>query len=234
MESLAARRRRDSSQGLSHWFRRVRWRRGRGEPGRVRAPAWRVPRAYHFRMPGLFDDDVAPEGFRHAPGFLGIDEEADLLSRFAGLTFREMKMRGVTARRRVIQYGWHYSFESFRMTEAAPIPEFLYPVRERAATFAGVEPGRLSEALLMEYSPGAAIGWHRDAPPFGVVTGISLGAACRFRFRRGKIGAWENYELPLEPRSIYVLDGPARSEWQHSIPAVKALRYSITFRTMKK
>ena len=185
-------------------------------------------------MRGLFEDQPAgPEGLRHADGFLTPDEEAALLARFATLEFREMTMRGVTARRRVIQYGWHYSFESFRMTESDPIPEFLYPVRERAAAFAGLEPARLSEALLMEYSPGATIGWHRDAPPFGVVVGISLGAACRFRFRRGKTGDWETFELPLAPRSIYVLDGAARAQWQHSIPAVKGLRYSITFRTMK-
>lgn len=184
-------------------------------------------------MGGLFDDLARPEGLRHADDFLTPAEEADLLARFATLAFREMKMRGVTARRRVIQYGWHYSFESFKMTEATPIPDFLLPVRDRAAAFAGLEPARLSEALLMEYSPGATIGWHRDAPPFGVVVGISLGAPCRFRFRRGRTGAWETWETELHARSIYVLDGPVRSVWQHSIPAVKALRYSITFRTMR-
>lgn len=181
----------------------------------------------------LFDEPSLPEGFRHADDFLCRDEEASLLDRFRTLEFHEMKMRGVTARRRVIQYGWHYSFESFKMTLSDPVPEFLFPIRQRAAVFAGLEPAQLSEALLMEYSPGAAIGWHRDAPPFGVVAGISLGAACRFRFRRGKTGVWETTELTLLPRSVYVLTGAARSEWQHSIPAVKELRYSITFRTMK-
>jgi alkylated DNA repair dioxygenase AlkB len=184
-------------------------------------------------MSGLFDGLTAPEGLRHAEDFISRPEEADLLDRFASLAFREVKMRGVTARRRVIQYGWHYSFESFRTTEAAPIPEFLLPFRERAATVAELGPEQLSEALLTEYSPGATIGWHRDASPFGTVVGISLGAPCRFRFRRGQTGAWETWELSLRPRSIYVLAGPARTEWQHSIPAVKALRYSITFRTMR-
>jgi DNA oxidative demethylase len=182
----------------------------------------------------LFDDVPMPEGLRHADAFLSREEEAALRARFATLEFREMTMRGVKARRRVIQYGWHYSFENFRMTEAAPMPDFLLPIRDRAAAFAGLEPSHLSEGLLLEYSPGATIGWHRDAPGFGVVVGLSLGAACRFRFRRGRSGAWETFELDLWPRSVYVLEGPARSEWQHSIPAVKALRYSITFRTMKK
>lgn len=141
-------------------------------------------------MPGLFDDLAMPEGLRDAQGFLSEAEESALLARFSTLEFGEMTMRGVMARRRVIEYGWHNSFESFRMTEAAPIPDFLLPVRDRVAAFADLDPGSLSEGLLLEYSPGAAIGWHRDAPGFGVVVGISLGAACRFRFRRGRTRAF--------------------------------------------
>ena len=88
--------------------------------------------------------------------------------------------------------------------------------------------------MLTEYPPGAPIGWHRDAPPFGDVIGISLLSACRFRFRRGRTGAWETTEVQLMPRSIYLLTGPARTEWEHCIPAVSALRYSITFRTLRQ
>jgi alkylated DNA repair dioxygenase AlkB len=101
------------------------------------------------------------------------------------------------------------------------------------ATLARVTADAFSEALVTEYQPGATIGWHRDAPPFGVVGGVSLASPCRFRFRRGRPGAWETCELTLPPRSAYVLDGPARGEWQHSIPPVQALRYSITFRTIR-
>ena len=104
----------------------------------------------------------------------------------------------------------------------------------RAARVAGMDAAELSEALVTEYSPGAAIGWHRDAPGFGGVVGVSLLSSCRFRFRRGATRAWETTDLLLRPRSIYVLTGPARSEWQHSIPAVSELRYSITFRTMTR
>jgi len=181
----------------------------------------------------LFDDHVLPEGFRLEDHFLSVPDEATLLERIRGLEFREMRMRGVTAKRRVIQYGRHYSFETFKLTEAPPLPDFLVPVRDRAAAFVGVPATELIEALLMEYSPGAAIGWHRDAPGFGVVVGISLLAPCRFRFRRGETRAWETAEVSLAPRSIYVLTGAARSEWQHSIPAVTSLRYSVTFRTLR-
>ena len=142
-------------------------------------------------------------------------------------------MRGVAARRRVVQYGWKYNFETFRMTSGPAFPPYLTAIRDRAAVFAALPREELSEALLTEYSPGATIGWHRDAPGFDVVVGISLGAPCRFRFRRGETGAWETTELLLQPRSIYVLEGAARNEWQHSIPGVKELRYSITFRSMK-
>ncbi|MEP6915886.1 MAG: alpha-ketoglutarate-dependent dioxygenase AlkB [Acidobacteriota bacterium] len=181
----------------------------------------------------LFDTFVPPEGFRAQPEFLQPAEETDLAERFQALEFHEMRMRGVTARRRILQYGWRYGFESVRVTEGEPLPDFLFPVRDRAAAFAGLASAALSEALLTEYSPGAPIGWHRDAPPFGDVIGISLLSACRFRFRRGRTGAWENTELPLAPRSIYVMTGAARTEWEHSIPGVAALRYSITFRTLR-
>ena len=173
-------------------------------------------------------------GFKYEPDFLSIADEARLLDEIRGLEFHEIRMRGVTAKRRVIQYGWHYSFESFKLTEAAALPGFLIPVRERAAELAGLQSEVLSEALLTEYQAGAAIGWHRDAPPFDVVIGISLLAPARFRFRRGEVRAWETKEIVLEPRSAYVLTGPARSQWQHSIPPMKQLRYSITFRTLRK
>jgi alkylated DNA repair dioxygenase AlkB len=185
------------------------------------------------RTPTLFDAEILPEGFRLHEKFLDMTEERALLDQIIALEFHEVRMRGVAARRRVVQYGWKYSFESFRTTEGPPLPEFLIPVRDRAAAFAEVPGQCLSEALLTEYPPGAPIGWHRDAPGFGIVVGISLLAACRFRFRRGRTGTWETRELRLEPRSAYLLTGPARSEWQHSIPAVNELRYSITFRTLK-
>ena len=181
---------------------------------------------------GLFEDAL-PEGFVHRPDFLTVDEEQALLATIRGLVFHDMKMRGVVAKRRVIHYGLNYSFETFKATQGPPIPDFLLPVRERAAPLAGVTPRDLAEALITEYSPGAAIGWHKDAHPFDLVIGISLLSSCRFRFRRGKVRDWETTEVPLQPRSAYVLTGPARTQWEHAIPPVKELRYSITFRTLR-
>ena len=143
-------------------------------------------------------------------------------------------MRGVGARRRVAHYGWHYSFDTFRATPGPAIPDFLFSVRERLATFVQVAPEQLAEALVTEYSPGAGIGWHRDAPPFGIVAAVSLLGRCRMRFRRGEVRNWQTAEIELPPRSAYAITGEARSKWQHGIPPTKELRYSITFRTMRK
>ncbi len=119
------------------------------------------------------------------------------------------------------------------MEEAEPLPAWLEPLRDRCAALAGVDPAALVEALLQRYPEGATIGWHRDAPSFGIVVGVSLGSSARMRFRRGSKGRWTTWELELPPRSAYVLAGEARSKWMHSLPPTKALRYSITFRTLK-
>ncbi len=174
-----------------------------------------------------------PEGFVYQPEFLTAEEERALAGGIARLEFSPVRMRGVTARRRVIHYGLVYAYESFRLTPGPPVPDFLAPFRDRVACVAGVEPETIGEALITEYSPGAVIGWHRDAPAFAIVIALSLLGACRFRFRRGEGAARETAEIEVAPRSLYILAGPARSEWQHSIPAVKALRYSITFRTLR-
>ena len=186
------------------------------------------------RSPVLFDLDAAlPDGFVYRPDFLSPEEEQALLELFGGLSFGEVRMHGVTARRRVLQYGWRYSFDRRGLSPGPPTPPPLLPVRDRAATLVGRPAADLSEVLLTEYQPGATIGWHRDAPAFGLVVGVSLGSACRMRFRRGALPGSERREVTLDPRSVYVIDGPARTDWQHSIPATDGLRYSITFRTLR-
>ena len=43
----------------------------------------------------------------------------------------------------------------------------------------------------------------------------------------------ERANVVAEPGSAYLLSGPARREWEHSIPALEALRYSVTFRNLR-
>ncbi len=146
-------------------------------------------------------------------------------------------MRGVVARRRVAFFG-----ESYDREEARPLPEFLLPLRARIAGWAGVDADAFAMALINEYRAGAPIGWHRDAPQYETVAGVSLVSACRMKFRPYRSPAvvapagmrrMATHELLLEPRSAYLMTGESRSGYEHHIPAVNELRYSITFRTLR-
>jgi alkylated DNA repair protein (DNA oxidative demethylase) len=183
-----------------------------------------------------------PEGFLYRPDFISPDEERELVAAIGDLPFSAVVMRGVAAKRRTAHFGKSYEFETFKLGPAPPLPEFLLPLRERAAAITSHRPEEFGETLVSEYPPGAAIGWHRDAPPFGVIVGISLLASCLMKFRPWPVpapgrGSRAERRKPLtqtlEPRSLYVIDGKARTSWQHHIPPANALRYSVTFRTLR-
>src|SRR5947209_19257504 len=180
----------------------------------------------------LFPIDNLPEGLLYQPDFLSEAEESDLVRIFRELPFQAFDFHGYTAKRRVLEFGLEYDFTTRRATPTQNFPEFLSSVLERAAQFAGVSAAALVEGMVTEYSPGTPIGWHRDAPQFGTIIGISLAGTSRMRFKPYKAEG-KPVTLLLEPRSLYILRGPARWRFQHSIPAVKDLRYSITFRTLR-
>jgi alkylated DNA repair dioxygenase AlkB len=169
----------------------------------------------------------------YATDLLTPQQEEALLHVLPSLPFKEFEFHGFLGKRRVASFGWHYDFNGAGLRLAEALPDFLLPLRERAARFAGVDSAALEHALLLDYPPGAAIGWHKDRPAFGDVIGISLLTPCTFRLRRRTGTKWERRSLTAEPRSVYVLRGPARNEWEHSIPPVDARRYSITFRTLR-
>jgi alkylated DNA repair dioxygenase AlkB len=183
----------------------------------------------------LFESPPAlPEGFRYQRDVLAPAMETQLLENFRDLPFKEFQFHGYIGKRRVVSYGWQYDFTEARLRKTEDIPDFLLPVREIAARFAKVEPAALHHVLVTEYSPGSAIGWHRDKAVFGDVIGISLLSSCNFRLRR-KVGSkWERASIIAEPRSAYLMRGPSRTEWEHSIPPVDALRYSITLRNFRQ
>ena len=180
----------------------------------------------------LFPTDNLPEGFLYQPDFLSQAEEAELIRIFRGLPFQAFDFHGYTAKRRVLEFGLEYDFTTRRATPTQSFPDFLTPVRERAAQFAGISITELVEGMVTEYSPGSPIGWHRDAPQFGTIIGVSLASETRMRFKPYKAEGKPVARM-LEPRSIYTMRGPARWKFQHSIPAAKELRYSITFRTLR-
>jgi alkylated DNA repair dioxygenase AlkB len=175
-----------------------------------------------------------PPGLLFSPDFLPPVEEEELLAFICTLEFRTFQMQGVTAKRRIRQFGWHYAFDSYQLTPTEPIPREFTAIRERSAALTGLDPSAWAEALVTEYAPGAGIGWHRDAPTFGVVAGISLAGRCRMRFQTGTGPARMTAAIELPPRSIYVLTGEVRTKWQHMIPPTRERRYSITFRTLRE
>jgi len=183
----------------------------------------------------LFGGALAlPEDFVYQPDFISVAEERELLAGIRQLTLEDAKYREYTARRRVAYFGFAYDFSANRLGEAAPVPAFLLPLRAKLARWMGIDAERFAHALVNEYRPGTPLGWHRDAPDFDLVAGVSLGGRARMRFRRYPPGKDKPLALELEPRSAYQLNGASRWRWQHSIPPTPELRYSITFRTLRK
>lgn len=178
-----------------------------------------------------------PGGLAYRTDFLTVEEERALVATIERLPLREARYKAFTAKRRIVSFGAGYDFDTNDLVDAPPLPAFLAPLRDRVATWAGIPASALSHGLVSEYRPGTALGWHRDAPTFGTVAGVSLGTACRMRFRPYAPAArvrGAGFVLVLEPRSAYVLRDDARWRWQHAIPPTKGLRYSITFRTLRR
>lgn len=176
-----------------------------------------------------------PAGLRYAEDLVGPEEQAGLIAAIADLPFRPFQFYGgYTGHREVISFGWKYDYERRAVGPVDPIPEALLPLRRKAAAFAQRDAEVFEQALITRYAAGAAIGWHRDRSVFDEVIGVSLGAPCRLRFRRANGARWDRAQIVALPGSAYLLSGEARYVWEHSIPAVEALRYSITFRSLAR
>ena len=177
-----------------------------------------------------------PNGFRLREEFLSPGEESSLLAAIRELPLVTARYRAFTAKRRIVSFGAGYDFETNALLTAPPLPAFLHLLRDRVAAWAGFAAAALAQCTVAEYTAGTQLGWHRDLPRFGTVAGISLASACRMRLRRYPHvqGSRERaLILVLQPRSAYVLADDARWHWQHAITPTKALRYSITFRTIR-
>jgi alkylated DNA repair dioxygenase AlkB len=190
-----------------------------------------------MEISGSLFGPIVPDGFHYRTDFVTPAEERELVAALEHVAFADFEMRGVVARRRVAFFGHSYDRDV-----VPPIPDFLRPLRAAVATWAGLDADAYAMALVNEYRPGSPIGWHRDAPQYGEVAGVSLLSSCRMRLRP-YIGAQGDgpseprratHEIVLEPRSAYLMKGPARASFEHQIPPVKALRYSITFRTLRR
>lgn len=173
-----------------------------------------------------------PEGFRYHPELMSVEEEEALARKLEQLPFKPFDFQGFLANRQVVSFGYRYDYDRRAVVEAAPFPSFLEPLRRKVAALFDRPAESFRQILINEYRPGAGIGWHRDKAQFDEVVGVSLLHPCVLRFRRKAGEKWDRASLTVEPRSAYLLSGPARTIWEHSIPALDSLRYSITLRTL--
>jgi len=194
----------------------------------------RVPKHVSHPLNDQLDLFAAPlvPGLAHGDEVLTPAEESALIARIDAEALAPFRFQGWLGKRLTHSFGWSYDFEDGRFAAAAPLPEWLLPLRERAARFAGLSADALAQALLIRYDPGAGIGWHRDRPVFEHVVGVSLGSAAAMRLRRRVEGGFRRVTLPLAPRSVYHLSGEVRHAWEHSIAPMEVPRWSVTFRSL--
>jgi alkylated DNA repair dioxygenase AlkB len=181
----------------------------------------------------LFDTPLI-DGLRYAEKVISIGEERELLNRLMPLELAPFRFHGWLGNRRTQSFGWRYDFDDASFTPGEPIPDWLLPLRERAASFAGIRPQDFAHVLLARYDAGAGIGWHRDRDVFEKVVGISLNTPTTLRFRQRTGSGFRRSNLEVAPRSAYLLSGEARHDWEHSISPAQSLRFSITFRSLSE
>ncbi len=174
-----------------------------------------------------------PEGFRYAPDLFSPAAEQGFVATFETLPFKQFEFHGYQGNRRIVSYGYRYDYAGRALRTSEPMPDFLRPLREFASQFSGIAAVKLEQALVTEYAPGAGIGWHRDKPMFEDVVALSFLAPCALRLRRQEGTGWQRHAVEIAPRSGYLLRGPVRSEWEHSIVPMDVLRYSVTFRSFQ-
>ena len=179
---------------------------------------------------------VSPPGFSYEDEFINQEEEARLLKDIEGVELKNLHFQGYEAKRKTASFGYDWSFEKRQLSRGKDIPAVFMWLIERVAKKCTTKVDAFSELLITEYPVGAVINWHRDAPPFDIIAGISLLSDCTFKFRpyeKEKQGRKSILSLPVKRRSLYIIKDAARSEWEHSTGAVKATRYSVTLRTVK-
>jgi alkylated DNA repair dioxygenase AlkB len=184
-------------------------------------------------MGDLFGEPELPVGFRYILDVLSSAEEKSLVQRFEKLPLKPFEFHGYQGNRRIYTFGHRYIFAGQEPRADASIPDYLRPLTEIASRTSGVPADAFEQLMLTEYAPGAGIGWHRDRPTYEDIVAVSFLAPCTLRLRR-KVGEeWERRSAHIEPRSVYLLHGPVRNSWQHSIAPMDVLRYSVTLRTFR-
>jgi alkylated DNA repair dioxygenase AlkB len=182
----------------------------------------------------LLFDEPPIAGLKYRDELISRSDEEQLIGRLMALDLAPFRFHGFIGNRKTRSFGWRYDFDDASFTRTEPIPDWLEPLRAKAAAFGGTNPEDFVHVLLARYDPGAGIGWHRDRDVFENVVGVSLATPATLRFRQRTAGGFRRTTVPLEPRSAYLLSGPSRWDWEHSITAGDRLRFSITFRTLSE
>lgn len=175
---------------------------------------------------------ITPPGLRYKTDFISESEEQALLTVLRQLPLKPFEFHGYIGNRRTLSFGLRYDYSRAGVEVAAEPPPFLDALRVRIAEYVGRSADEFRQIGINEYRPRAGIGWHKDKPEFGDVVGVSLLSNVRMRFRKNTGDNWVRTFQLLERRSIYIFSGEVRQQWEHSIPPVSALRYSLTFRTL--
>jgi alkylated DNA repair dioxygenase AlkB len=175
-----------------------------------------------------------PGGFQYQPQLFSEADEKMFAKCFEALPFKPFEFHGYLGNRRIVSFGYRYDYAERALCEAEQMPDFLQPLKAIVSRFTGIVASAWQQALVTEYGPGAGIGWHRDKPMFADVAALSFLAPCVLRLRRKEGTSWTRSSIAIPPRSGYLLRGPVRDDWEHSIAPMKALRYSVTFRTFRE
>lgn len=181
----------------------------------------------------LFDAPLVP-GLAYDDELIDIDEEARLIGAIGEIDLSPFRFQGWEGKRLTRTFGWRYDFDDRSFALVEPMPDWLLPLRYKAALFGNIDPAEFVHALVTRYDPGAGIGWHRDRPQYGKVVGVTLAGSAVLRFRRRADDGFRRASLELRPRSAYLLSGEAREHWEHGIAEHDSLRFSITFRTLSE
>ena len=180
----------------------------------------------------LFSDGAAaPRGLRYQPSFITAQSEHELIAQIRALPLAPFQFGAFEGKRRVASFGWRYDYNQHKLEQAEDLPAWIAPLIVKVQAFAGLPAASIRQVLFTQYEQGTGIGWHRDKPMFEDVVALSFLSPCRLRLRRKLGTGWQRWSTEIAPRSLYRLSGPARHEWEHSIPPVEAKRYSVTFRT---
>jgi alkylated DNA repair dioxygenase AlkB len=188
-------------------------------------------------MQTLFPDSPNfPPGFMYIPEFISVEDEKELCREVSAIELHTFTFQGFEAKRKVASFGYDYSFEKVKLSKGKDIPPVFDKIIASVADYLQITKDAFAELLVTQYPPGSVINWHRDAPPFDIIAGISLRSDCAFRLRPYKevIRSRKTViSFPVERRSLYIIQGESRTDWQHSISPVKSERYSITLRTLR-